>query len=81
MQMEINMDNHQVTFWWWYNVLSPSNGTSPHEVHWSSTSVHSEDEDSFSGDSNSDVTFFRQTHLSFKFDFGLTGSELSLVEI
>ena len=45
------------------------------------TSVCSEDEDSCDDASNGDVTFFRQTYLGFEFDFGLTGSEPSLVEI
>ena len=45
------------------------------------TSVGSEDENSCGGTSNGDATFFRQTHIGFEFDFGLTGSELSLVEI
>ena len=77
MQMEINMDNYRVIFQRGFSVLSPSNRTSPCEVHLSSTLVYSENEDSCGGTSNGDATFFRQTCL----DFGLTGSELSLVEI
>jgi hypothetical protein len=39
------------------------------------------DENSCGDASNGDATFFRQTHLGFEFDFGSTGSQLSLVEI
>jgi len=45
------------------------------------TSVCSEDEDSCDDASNGDVTFFCQTRLGFEFDFGLTGSGPSLVEV
>ena len=45
------------------------------------TSFCSEDEDSCDDASNRDVTFFRQTRLDFEFDFSLTGSGPSLVEI
>jgi hypothetical protein len=79
MQMEINMDNYWVTSRQGFSVLSPLNGTSPREVYWSSASVHSEDKGSCGGTSNGDATFFRQTCLGFEFDFGLSGSELSLV--
>jgi hypothetical protein len=42
--------------------------------------VCSENEDSCDGASNGDATFFSKS-LGFEFDFCLTGSELSLVEI
>jgi hypothetical protein len=46
-----------------------------------STSVCSKDKDSCDDASNGDVTFFHQTCLGFKFDFGLTGLKFSPVEV
>jgi hypothetical protein len=46
-----------------------------------STSVCYENEDSCGGASNGDATFSRKTRLGFEFNFGLTGSQLSLVKI